>query len=33
MTRRHSGGTSASRIIPAYPVGSAGDSSKSRSDW
>ena len=33
ITRRHTGGTRASTIIPAYPVGSTGDSSKSRSVW
>jgi hypothetical protein len=33
ITRRHTGGSSASTIIPAYPVGSTGDSSKSRKVW
>ena len=33
ITRRQTAGTIASTIIPAYPVGSTGDSSKSRSAW
>ena len=33
ITRRQTAGTMASTIIPAYPVGSTGLSSKSRRDW